>query len=261
MSLRGPSTVLVLALLAAPSAAAEWTPRAYAGANTLELRTIAPGEPAHWFSVWLVVIDDQVYVRLGPRAAGRIEKNVAAPYVGVPSGCARVTEYVPGTVGTHTAHSERRSKPVNTRERAPTGSPSRAVRSLGRVYKRLAPTDAPASPNSLPGFRSSARAGPQARNTIRSRVIKALCIVLPPCPSVRVRNVTAPPCDDKNRNHYSSGRSTRSRAAAVQAEVRKEARDHPGAALARRGHRGRGGGDGACPNLNTRPPAPPRSPA
>src|SRR5205823_5268942 len=45
--------------------------------------TIAPGEPAHWFSVWLVVIDDQVYVRLGPRAAGRIEKNVAAPYVGV----------------------------------------------------------------------------------------------------------------------------------------------------------------------------------
>ena len=83
MSLWGPSTVLVLALLAAPSAAAEWTPRAYAGANTLELRTIAPGEPAHWFSVWLVVIDDQVYVRLGPRAAGRIEKNVAAPYVGV----------------------------------------------------------------------------------------------------------------------------------------------------------------------------------
>src|SRR5439155_962208 len=65
------------------SAAAEWTPRAYTGANTLELRTIAPGEAAHWFSVWVVVIDDQVYVRLGPRAAGRIEKNVAAPYVGV----------------------------------------------------------------------------------------------------------------------------------------------------------------------------------
>ena len=83
MSLRGPSTVLVLALLAAPSAAAEWTPRVYAGANTLELRTIAPGEPAHWFSVWLVVIDDQVYVRLGPRAAGRIEKNQTAPFVGV----------------------------------------------------------------------------------------------------------------------------------------------------------------------------------
>jgi len=38
-------------------------------------------------------------------------------------------------------------------------------------------------------------------------------------------------------------------------------RHHPGAALARHGHRGRGGGDGVCPNLNTRPPAPPRSPA
>ena len=83
MSLRGSSAVLALALLAASSAAAEWTPRAYTGANTLELRTIAPGEAAHWFSVWVVVIDDQVYVRLGPRAAGRIEKNVAAPYVGV----------------------------------------------------------------------------------------------------------------------------------------------------------------------------------
>src|SRR5438552_19172418 len=82
MSLRGSSAVLALALLAASSAAAEWTPRAYTGANTLELRTIAPGEAAHWFSVWVVVIDDQVYVRLGPRA-GRIEKNVAAPYVGV----------------------------------------------------------------------------------------------------------------------------------------------------------------------------------
>src|SRR3989449_337460 len=83
MSLRGPSTVLALALLAAPSAAAEWTPRAYAGANTVELRTVAAGEGEHWFPVWVVVIDDQVYVRLGPRAAGRIEKNQAAPYVGV----------------------------------------------------------------------------------------------------------------------------------------------------------------------------------
>jgi hypothetical protein len=32
--------------------------------------------------VWVVVIDDQVYVRLGSRAAGRIEKNPTA-YVGV----------------------------------------------------------------------------------------------------------------------------------------------------------------------------------
>src|SRR5436309_94744 len=84
MSLRGFSAALLLSmLLAAPSAAAEWTPRGYAGASTIELRTVAAGEGEHWFPVWVVVIDDQVYVRLGPRAAGRIEKNQAAPYVGV----------------------------------------------------------------------------------------------------------------------------------------------------------------------------------
>src|SRR5438067_13411973 len=84
MSLRGVSAALLLSMfLAAPSAAAEWTPRAYAGASTIELRTVAPGEGEHWFPVWVVVIDDQVCVRLGPRAAGRIEKNQAAPFVGV----------------------------------------------------------------------------------------------------------------------------------------------------------------------------------
>src|SRR5881296_3897325 len=84
MSLQGLSGALLLStVLATPSAAAEWTPRAYAGANTIELRTVAAGEGEHWFPVWVVVIDDQVYVRLGPRAAGRIEKNQTAPYVGV----------------------------------------------------------------------------------------------------------------------------------------------------------------------------------
>src|SRR5205823_12428908 len=51
--------------------------------TTLGLRALAPGVPAPWFAVWLVGLGDQVYVRLGPRAAGRIETNVAAPYVGV----------------------------------------------------------------------------------------------------------------------------------------------------------------------------------
>jgi len=84
MSLRGFFAALLLStLLATPSAAAEWTPHAYAGASTIELRTVAAGEGEHWFPVWVVVIDDQVYIRLGPRAAGRIEKNQAAPYLGV----------------------------------------------------------------------------------------------------------------------------------------------------------------------------------
>src|SRR2546422_10009363 len=73
----------LLLFLAVPSAAAEWTPHAWSNESTIELRTTAPGEGEHWFPVWVVVIDDQVYVRLGPRAAGRIEKNQGAPLVGV----------------------------------------------------------------------------------------------------------------------------------------------------------------------------------
>jgi len=73
----------LVALVAAPARAAEWKPRTYASENRLELRTTAPGEGDHWFPVWVVVLDDQVYVRLGTRAAGRIERNTTKPYVGV----------------------------------------------------------------------------------------------------------------------------------------------------------------------------------
>jgi len=73
----------LVALVAAPARAAEWKPRTYASENRLELRTSAPGEGDHWFPVWVVVLDDQVYVRLGTRAAGRIERNTTKPYVGV----------------------------------------------------------------------------------------------------------------------------------------------------------------------------------
>src|SRR2546425_5530627 len=53
MSLRGFFAALLLSiLLATPSAAAEWTPHAYAGASTIELRTVAAGEGEHWFPVW-----------------------------------------------------------------------------------------------------------------------------------------------------------------------------------------------------------------
>ncbi len=72
-----------VALLAAPLPAPDWKPGVFAAASTLELRTTAPGEGDHWFPVWVVVIDDQVYVRLGTRAAGRIERNTTEPYVGV----------------------------------------------------------------------------------------------------------------------------------------------------------------------------------
>lgn len=63
--------------------AAEWNPATFAKLDTLKLRTNCPSEGEYWFPVWLVVIDDQVYVRLGSRAAERIECNSAAPFVGV----------------------------------------------------------------------------------------------------------------------------------------------------------------------------------
>jgi hypothetical protein len=72
-----------LMAVAASATAGEWRPQDWAGASTVQLRTTAPGETAHWFPVWLVVIDGQLYVRLGKRAASRIVHNATAPYVGV----------------------------------------------------------------------------------------------------------------------------------------------------------------------------------
>ena len=63
--------------------AAHWDPAAFAKEDTLKLRTIGPKEGEYWFKVWLVVIDGQVYVRLGTRAAERVQANTTAPYLGV----------------------------------------------------------------------------------------------------------------------------------------------------------------------------------
>jgi hypothetical protein len=60
-----------------------WNPAAFAGESTLEFLTVEPGEGEHWSTVWLVTLDDQLYVRLGSRAAGRIARNTTGPYVGV----------------------------------------------------------------------------------------------------------------------------------------------------------------------------------
>jgi hypothetical protein len=64
-------------------AAAEWNPQAFAHEETLQLRTVGPEEGEYWFPVWLVVIDEQVYVRLGSRAADRVKRSATAPYLGV----------------------------------------------------------------------------------------------------------------------------------------------------------------------------------
>jgi hypothetical protein len=60
-----------------------WTPEAWSGHDTLDLRTTVADEGEYWFPVWLVVLDDQVYVRLGSKAVGRVEKNETKPYLGV----------------------------------------------------------------------------------------------------------------------------------------------------------------------------------
>ena len=76
--------VLTLLTLVAPGAfAASWEPATFAKQDTLKLRTNCPNEGEYWFPVWLVVIDGQVYVRLGSRAAGRVECNATAPFFGV----------------------------------------------------------------------------------------------------------------------------------------------------------------------------------
>jgi hypothetical protein len=77
--------ILCSASLAAaePAAAPGWNPNAWLDESTIELRTTAPGEEPHWFKVWLVVLDGQLYVRLGSRAAGRFESNQTRPVLAI----------------------------------------------------------------------------------------------------------------------------------------------------------------------------------
>jgi hypothetical protein len=72
-----------LLLGASGALAAEWAPARWAGEDTVEIGTTEPGGDLHWFPVWLVVIDDELYVRLGGQASERFEENVSRPYVGV----------------------------------------------------------------------------------------------------------------------------------------------------------------------------------
>lgn len=60
-------------------ATVSWSPTAIADQSTIELLTVASDEGEHWSTVWFVVIDGALYVRLGPRAANRIERSSTAP--------------------------------------------------------------------------------------------------------------------------------------------------------------------------------------
>jgi hypothetical protein len=63
-----------------------WDPNAFNDQRTLQIMTTAPDEGDHWSKVWLVVIDGQLYVRLGDRSFGRIQKNTTKPYLKVKVG-------------------------------------------------------------------------------------------------------------------------------------------------------------------------------
>jgi hypothetical protein len=58
-----------------------WDPNAFRDQSTLQIMTTAPEEGEHWSKVWLVVIDGQLYVRLGTRMFDRVQKNTTNPYV------------------------------------------------------------------------------------------------------------------------------------------------------------------------------------
>jgi hypothetical protein len=90
-SARAATTALVVTAALAVGACASagtrtidhWDPAAFRDVETLQFKTVGTDEGEHWSTVWLVVLDDQVYVRLGSRAAGRMRGNTTAPIIAV----------------------------------------------------------------------------------------------------------------------------------------------------------------------------------
>jgi hypothetical protein len=64
-------------------AGTSWTPASWAGEDTIVLRSDCPKQGEHWFPVWLVVLDGELYVRLGSRAADRLQCTRGMPLLGV----------------------------------------------------------------------------------------------------------------------------------------------------------------------------------
>jgi len=79
------SVVIAFFLILTPllSIAAQWNPAGFASEEVLEFRTSEEGKGEHWSPVWLVVLDGNVYIRLGNRAASRIKANLSSPTIAV----------------------------------------------------------------------------------------------------------------------------------------------------------------------------------
>ncbi|MCK6557162.1 hypothetical protein L6Q96_21675 [Candidatus Binatia bacterium] len=54
-----------------------WTPAQWVDDDTLKLCATTPEEATYCFPVWLVVLDGNVYVRLGTKASNRVKANTA----------------------------------------------------------------------------------------------------------------------------------------------------------------------------------------
>ena len=70
-------------LLFSATARADWNPEVLGRESTLEFLTVSPDDGEHWSTVWLVLVDGQIFVRLGTRAADRARNSTRWPYVDV----------------------------------------------------------------------------------------------------------------------------------------------------------------------------------
>lgn len=69
--------------IASTAGAAEWRPEEWEDGTTLALATVGPDYDEQWSTVWYVVVDGEIYVRLGASIADQIDQNIKRPYVQV----------------------------------------------------------------------------------------------------------------------------------------------------------------------------------
>lgn len=72
-----------IALLSSRASASGWTPSQWKDVSSLQFWTIDADQNEHWSTVWLVVIDGDVYLRLGSAAADALRGSTQWPYVKV----------------------------------------------------------------------------------------------------------------------------------------------------------------------------------
>jgi hypothetical protein len=82
-----PLLALILFFAFAPAAArAAWTPSEWHDKSTLQFWTIDANQNENWTTVWMVIIEGDVYLRLGTSAADRMRSNTQWPYIKVRMG-------------------------------------------------------------------------------------------------------------------------------------------------------------------------------